>query len=98
MAAAKGNQYAKGAKGNSHAGCGAVIVNNFNKYQGQWWEAMEPLIKKGDRWALAEFNKIQVKLIPQENINKNETVISISDEDRKVVQEFLKGFSKNLKC
>jgi len=41
-----------------------------------------------------------IKTIPQENINKNtnETVISISDEDRKVVQEFLKGFSKNLKC
>ena len=61
----KNNGGKKGNKG-GNKGYGYVqsIKNNVEKYTPIWWENMGKLLKENDKWAMAEFNKLQLKMCP----------------------------------
>jgi hypothetical protein len=71
MAAEKGNQYAKGNKGgNPGYGKSKNLVARVDKFEPLFWDELEKMITgddKADRkYAMTEFNKIQLKMIPQD--------------------------------
>ena len=75
MSAPKGNDYAKGNKG-GNPGFGKIekIKKNYDKYSDVFWRELGKRMEKGEQWALTEFNKIQVKMIPQ-NIETDGVII-----------------------
>jgi len=93
------NSGTKGNKGNK-TGFGQLnnLRANMLKYEPVFWEKLGTLMLEGDKWALAEYNKIQVKMIPQENLNTNETKLKIelSDADRIIVNSLIESFKQKL--
>lgn len=70
MAAEKGNNYAKDNKG-GNPGYGKLknLKDNVDKFSPLFWEGLNDMMK-GDKtdkkWAMQEFNKIQLRMIPQD--------------------------------
>ena len=70
MGAPKGNQFAKGNKGgNPGHGKLAFIRNKVVKHSEDWWKNWEEMMNGEDKeykkLAMTEFNKLQVKMVPQ---------------------------------
>ena len=70
MGAPKGNTFAKGNNGgNPGYGKMAFIKNNVVKHSQAWWENWEAMMNGNDKdykkLAMTEFNKLQVKMVPQ---------------------------------
>lgn len=70
MAAPKGNTFAKGAKGAGNPGYGKLkgVLDHVKAHTNQWWLEWEMLMNdekiENKKYAMTEFNKLQVKLIP----------------------------------
>jgi hypothetical protein len=62
----KNNRGTIGNNGGSKGyGKGEIIKKYFDIGCPIFWKILIEKMKKGDPWALSEFNKIQVKMIPQ---------------------------------
>lgn len=87
MAALKGN---KNGRGNKNSGRGRKnayqeknLQENVDKFSPIFWEKLNEYIESGDdckeRFAMAEFNKIQCKMIPQENTGDMNLNVIVKD-------------------
>lgn len=70
MAAPKGNKFAKGNNGGNPGYFKLTFISkNANRVLPTWWTEIKKMMKGKDptdkRFAMAELNKIQVKMIPQ---------------------------------
>jgi len=81
----KNNGGTKGNKGGSPGyGKLSFIKNKVEKHSKDWWEEWEKMMKNTDkdttnkRFAMTEFNKLQIKLMP--------TVLSGDDENPLILQ------------
>ena len=85
MAAEIGNQYAVGNNGGS-PGAGKLhfVRLKVEKYSPKWWDKWEMAIESDDKqerqFAMAEFNKLQCKMIPQDNNHGGTVKIIIANE------------------
>jgi len=69
-----GRKNNKGTKGNNggNPGYGQMVFirNKVKKYCPQWWKEWDKMIKAKDKdlkkFAMQEFNKLQVKMVPQD--------------------------------
>jgi hypothetical protein len=83
MPAPKGNQHAVGNKGgNPGYGKMAFLRLKVEQHSELWWTKWEDLIKSKNwpeqQFAMAEFNKLQAKMIPQDiNLDVPQTMSDI---------------------
>lgn len=58
----------KNGGGNPGYGKSRLVIENFNKFAPIWWEKLGEMLNGGEkdeiRFAMQEFNKVQVKMIP----------------------------------
>jgi hypothetical protein len=86
MGAPKDNQNAIGNKG-GNPGYGALsfVKERVQKFCPNWWNKWEHIMNNGDKdevkFAMAEFNKLQVKLMPTTLANDDEKPLIIKFDD-----------------
>jgi hypothetical protein len=61
----KNNGGARPGAGPKGYGKMKFIEEQFDIYAPVFWKKLGEGLERGDQWALSEFNKIQVKMIPQ---------------------------------
>lgn len=82
----KNNGGARSNSGSKGYGRMLFIQKNIEKYGGLWWDEigkmMEGESKEDKKFALAEFNKIQIKVIPQEQTGEMTFIVKVEDYGR----------------
>ncbi len=73
----KNNGGARAGSGHKGFGKMSVIQENYDKYSPVFWKKLGELMEQGDKWALSEFNKIQVKMIPQKLTGDDDNPVPI---------------------
>ena len=75
------------------------VMENYEKHNPLFWKVLAKLMLKEDKWALSEYNKIQLKLMPNENINHNDEtlVISIGEKEKKIIESLVTAFKTKLR-
>jgi len=84
---ADGRRNNKGQKGKANKGGSKgyamleMVKKNLNKYQQKWWDYLGIMMKNDDKelkkFAMAEYNKLQIKLLPTILGGDNDNPLSI---------------------